>query len=150
MDIRFENREKFKVCGYKIVSDEENFERDVEPLWNKHETELRKIPESKSCLYGVTWYKDKTQGLYYYLVGVETAKPQDDMVCVEVPAAHFIVATIPKGMTRLEAWWNLPFEDVVPAKGYAPDESHGIYFEFYDKNGNFEIWAPVIPMNKQE
>ena len=141
MEIRFENRDKFKVYGYLIESDEENFERDVEPLWKKHENELRQIPESKSCLYGVTWYTDETHQRYYYLVGIETSKPQSDMVCVEIPAGHFVIATIPKGMTRLEAWWKY-FEDV-PSRGYAPDEKHGIYFEFFDKNRNFEIWAPV-------
>ena len=60
MEIRFENRDKFKVCGYKIISNEENFERDVEPLWKKHENELRNIPESKSRLYGVTGGLDET------------------------------------------------------------------------------------------
>jgi len=145
MNIRFENRDKFKVCGYMIESDEENFEHDVGQLWNKHENELKKIPESNSCLYAVTWYTDETQERYCYLVGIETNKPHNEMVCVEIPAGHFVIASIPKGMTRLEAWWNY-FEDV-PAKGYAPDESHGIYFEFYDKNGNFEIWAPVKPID---
>ena len=141
MEIRFENKEKFKVCGYLIESDEENFEHDTGQLWSKHENELKKIPESNSCLYAVTWYADKAQERFHYLVGIETDKPYEDMVCVEVPAGHFVIASIPKGMTRLEAWWKY-FEDV-PAKGYAPDESHGIHFEFYDKNGNFEIWTPV-------
>jgi len=145
MKIRFENREKFKVCGYKIVSNEENFERDVEPLWNKHENELRKISDSKSCLYGVTWYADETQEQYFYLVGIKTDNIQGEMTCIEIPAGYFVVVTIPKGMTRLEAWWKY-FEDV-PARGYAPDESHRIHFEFHDEKGNFEIWTPVKPID---
>jgi hypothetical protein len=51
-------------------------------------------------------------------------------------------------MTRLEAWRNY-FENI-SATGYASDESHGIYFEFYDKNGNFELWAPVKRIDQQE
>ena len=142
MEIRFENREQFKVCGYQTETNSENNDRDLEQLWSKHENELRKNPESKSCLYGVMWYTDATHQRYCYLLGIETCNPQSDMVCVEVPKGHFAVATVPKEMTGIEAWTEFFFKEI-PARGYAPDESHGIYFEFFDENGNCELWTPI-------
>jgi predicted transcriptional regulator YdeE len=146
MEIRFENRDKFKVCGYVTETNSENSEHDGGQLWINHENELREIPESKSCLYGVIWYTDETHERYCYLLGIETDKFQGNMVCVEVPTGHFAVAAVPKGMTEVEAWTEFFFKEI-PARGYAPDESHGIYFEFYDKNGNCELWTPVKPIN---
>jgi len=146
MKIRFENRNKFKVYGYLKETNSENNDYDLGQLWSKYESELRQIPESKSCLYGVTWYTDETHKRYYYLLGIETDKLKDNMVCVEVPTGYFAVATVPKEMTEVEAWAEFFYKEI-PAKGYAPDENHGIYFEFYDKNRTCELWTPVKPID---
>ena len=142
MEIRFENRDQFKVYGYVKETNSENNDQDGGCLWKKHENELRENPESKSCLYGVLWYTDETHQRFCYLLGIETSKHQSDMVCVEVPAGHFAIATVPKGMTEKDAWTEFFFKEI-PERGYAPDESHGIYFEFYDENGNCELWTPI-------
>jgi len=142
MEIRFEDREKFTVCGYITETSSENNDHDLRKLFTRHEDELRKMPESKSCLYGVIWYTDETHQRYCYLLGIEANKQQSNMVCVEVPTGHFAVAAVPKGMTVVEAWTEFFFKEI-PARGYAPDESHGIYFEFYDENGNCGLWIPV-------
>ena len=52
MEIRFENRDMFKVCGYMIETNSENNDHDLEQLWTNHENELKQIPESKSCQIG--------------------------------------------------------------------------------------------------
>jgi hypothetical protein len=51
MEIRFENRDKFKVCGYMTETDSENNDRDLDELWRKHEAGLKQTPESKSCVW---------------------------------------------------------------------------------------------------
>ena len=147
MEIRFESRDKFKVCGYVKETNLENASNEVGQLWDTYENELRKIPESKSCLYGVMWYTDDTYKRYCYLIGIETDKIQDDMVSVEIPAGDFAVATVPEEMTDVEAWTDFFFEEL-PAIGYVPNEGHEIYFEFYDKNGNCELWTSVKPIEK--
>jgi len=142
MKIRFENRDKFSVCGYVKETDLENAPREVGQLWDKYENELRKIPDSKSCLYGVMWYTDETHQRYCYLLGIETDKIQGDMVCVEIPAGYFAVATEPEEMTENEAWTEFFFKEI-PSRGFMPDEQHGIYFEFYNEKGDCELWTPV-------
>ena len=145
MKIRFENRDKFKVCGYVTESDQENNDRDLEELWSKYEDKLRKMPESKSCVYGVMWYTDETHKRYCYLLGIETDEFQNDMTFVEVPTGHFAVATVPKEMDAKEAWAEF-FYKAIPASGFMPDENHGIYFEFFNQNGDYELWTPIKPM----
>ena len=145
MEIRFENRDKFKVYGYMTETDSENNDHDLGQLWINYENELKKIPESNSCLYGVMWYTDETHKRYCYLLGIETSKLHDDMVCVEIPTGHFAIATVPKGMTGVEAWTEFFFQEL-PAKKIMPDESHGIYFEFFDENNNCELWTPIKPI----
>ena len=146
MKIRFENREKFNVCGYVVETTLENNNRDLGDLWNKYERELKENSESKSCLYGVMRYTDETHQRYSYLLGIETDRLQGDMVCMEVPAGHFAVAAVPKEMTGNEAWTEF-FYKGIPAKGFMPDESHGVYFEFFNKNGDYELWTPVKPID---
>ena len=146
MEIRFENRDKFKVCGYMTETNSENNDHDLGQLWTNHENELKQISESKSCLYGVMWYTDETHKRYCYLLGIETNKLRDDMVCVEIPTGHFAVATVPTGMTGVEAWTEFFFQEL-PAKKFIPNENHGIYFEFFDENSNCELWTPVKPID---
>ena len=144
MNIRFENRNKFTVCGYQRETNSENNDHDLGQLIARHENELREISES---LYGVMWYTDDTHQRYCYLLGIETDKCQGDMTCVEVPAGYFAIATVPKGMTGVEAWTEFFFKEI-PALGYLPDEKHGIYFEFFDETGDCELWTPLKPMVK--
>ena len=48
MKIKFENRDKFKVCGYVKEADLENATNEVGQLWDTYENELREIPESQT------------------------------------------------------------------------------------------------------
>jgi len=149
MNIRFENRNKFTVCGYQTETNSENNGHDLGQLFARHENELREVSESKSRLYGVMWYTDDTHQRYCYLLGIETNKCQGDMVCVEVPAGYFAVASVPKGMTEVEAWTDFFFNEI-PALGYLPDEKHGIYFELFSETGDCELWTPVKSAEKYE
>lgn len=144
MNLRFEERDTFRVCGYAVEANLDNNDKVLGELWLKHEDKLRKMPEGNSCLYGVTWYTDETHKQYYYLLGIESfgQGDLDDMNCVEIPKAYFAVMKIPKGMSAVDAWTDFFYKEI-PASGYIPDEKHGIYFEFYDENGNCELWTPV-------
>lgn len=147
MKIRFENRDKFKIYGYMAETNSDNNDHDLALLWTKYEMKLKQIPDSNSCLYGAMWYTDETHKQYCYLLGIETNKFQDDMLCLEIPTGYFAIATVPQEMTGVEAWTEF-FAQELPAKRLVPDENHGIYFEFFDKNGCYELWAPIKPINK--
>ena len=141
MKIRFEKLNDFTVHGYAIETVLSSCEKDVGQLWEQYKEGILSIPESKSCLYGVMWYTENH--MYFYLLGMRSEKPpKSDMMMVAIPAAHFAVATVPRDMDTVEAWTQY-FEKELPALRYEPDAEHGKYFEFYDENGNCELWTPV-------
>lgn len=141
MEIRFEDRDGFSVYGYAVETILSSAEKEVGALFENHEEGLLSIPEGNGSLYGVMWYTENHR--YYYHLGIHSNKvPLDDMAEVVIPAAHFAIATIPEGMDAFEAW-TFYFEEELPRLGYAPDAEHGTYFEFYDSNGNCELWTPV-------
>ncbi|MCL2116750.1 MAG: effector binding domain-containing protein [Methanobrevibacter sp.] len=145
MKMRFENRDTFKIFGYSKETNIENNNEDLEQLWSKHETELRKIPEGNSCLYGVIFYTDESHQNYSYFLGVELPVAKfNNMDHVEVPSSYFAVATVPKEMNAIEAWTEFFYKDISES-GHIVNENHGIYFEFHDEKGNFELWTPVKP-----
>ena len=39
----------------------------------------------------------------------------------------------------------------IPEAGYAPDEAHGFYFEYYPDEvyGRCELWTPVVHVSKE-
>jgi len=58
--IQLKKREAFKVYGYVTETSAENNDRDIGLLWSQDESILKKIPESKGRLYGVSWYTDES------------------------------------------------------------------------------------------
>ena len=145
MQIRFENKEGFSVCGYAVETHLSSCDKDVGQLWEKYEDTLLDLPESKGCLYGVMWYTEHHR--YFYLLGIKSGeRPISDMTEVMIPAAYFAIATVPENTNTIEAWTEC-FEKNLPRLGYIPDAEHGKYFEFYDANKARELWTPV---HKQE
>ena len=65
-----------------------------------------------------------------------------EMAYVEIPQGYFAVATVPKEILNSEAWTEF-YSKEIPAKGFIPDENYGIYFEFFDETGNYELWTAV-------
>jgi len=142
MEIQIKQQNDFIVHGYAVETILSSCEKDVGQLWEKYKEDLLSIHESKSCLYGVMWYTENHK--YFYLLGLKSEKmPKSDMTAVVIPAADFAVATVPSDMDTVEAWTQY-FEKELPVLGYEPDAGHGRYFEFYDENGNCELWTPVI------
>lgn len=141
MKIRFENKNDFVVQGYAVETILSSCENDVGQLWAQHKDSLLAISESQLCLFGVMWYTHDHK--YFYLLGIQAGKPlNSNMISIEIPAAHFAVATVPKNMTEIEAWTQY-FEKELPSLGYIPDAEHGRYFEFYNADGACELWTPV-------
>jgi predicted transcriptional regulator YdeE len=70
--------------------------------------------------------------------------PQDAMLKV-VPPANYAVAKIDAGTSLVDTWTEF-FYTAIPSRGFAPDESHGFYFEYYPKttDGDCELWVPVV------
>ena len=144
MKIQLKKREAFKVYGYVTETNAENNDRDIGLLWSQYESVLRKIPESRGQLYGVIWYTDESHKRYCYFLGFESSREYNDYDFIEIPSGNFAVAKVSKKMTEMEAWTEF-FYNAIPANNLVPDEKHGLYFEFYNENGNCELWAPVIP-----
>ena len=141
MKIRFEKLNDFIVHGYAIETVLSSCEKDVGQLWEQYKEAILSTPESKSSLYGVMWYTENH--MYFYLLGMRSEKlPKSDMMTVTIPSANFAVATVPRDMDTVEAWTQY-FEKELPALNYEPDAEHGKYFEFYDENGNCELWTPI-------
>lgn len=146
MKIRFEDRSGFSVYGYAVETVLNSCESDVGQLWERYEKALLDIPEGHLYLYGVMWYTENHR--YYYHLGIQAKKPpKNDMAVVEIPAAHFAIASVPKNMDTVEAWTQY-FEKELPLLGYVPDAEHGRYFEFYGPNGACELWTPVKMANR--
>ena len=143
MRIRFENRNAFNVIGYSIETDLSSNDKDIGLLWRECKEKLMIMPESLSNLYGIIWYTKNHR--YNYLLGIEKNdrfQSIEQYSIIKVPAAYFAVASVPNRMTAAEAWTEY-FEKELPARNYAPDDKHGIYFEFYNEFGNCELWTPV-------
>jgi len=145
MDIRFESRDTFHVSGYSVETTYSSHEKDTGLLWEKYGDKLKSISENGSCLYGATWYTDKENEKYSYLLGIEKQDktPIDKFAtCVEIPAAYYTVATVPDNMTLFDAWVEL-FEKGLPSVGCDYKEGEKL-FEFFNEHGVCEIWVPVV------
>jgi len=142
--IQLKKIEAFKVYGYVTETSAENNDRDIGLLWSQYESILKKIPESKGRLYGVSWYTDESHKRYCYFLGFESSREYNDYNYVEIPSGNFAVTKVPTKMTEKEAWTEF-FYKLIPASNLVPDEKHGRYLEYYDEKGNCELWAPVKP-----
>jgi len=141
MDLRFEKRDTFYVSGYSVETNEASLEEDVALLRKKYEDKLRMISDR---LYFVAWEGQASENDMIYHFSVETPEvTPDGMTRVEVPATHFAVATVPAGVSVLEAWYEF-FEKGIPALGATIDTDYDIYFECFDENGVCELWIPVV------
>ena len=148
MNIRFENRSEFSVYGYAVETILNSNGNDTGRLWENYKDALLRVPESKSCLYGVLWYTEEHR--YFYLLGIQSEKPpMGGMTAVVIPAALFAVAAVPSHMNATEAWTQY-FETELPALHYVPEAKHGKYFEFYNADGECELWTPVTKQLEQD
>ena len=144
MDVRFEDRGAFLVSGFAAETSPTTNETDLRALWSEYKDKLTSMPESRNSLYGVLWYTENRS--FFYLLGIESGEAalEGPSTRVEIPAARFAVAKVPAYKTASESWTVL-FDKELPERGFAPDQEHGKYFEYYDENGDCELWTPVIP-----
>jgi len=152
MDFQIIPRGAFAVCGYAVETTIENNDADISGLYSdvlgtEKEDALLALLGAQPGYYGLEWY---TQGQksFFYLLGKAVDKnndiPQGAMLKL-IPPANYAVAKSAAGSSIIDAWTEF-FYTVIPSQGYAPDESHGLYFEYYPKltDGDYELWAPVV------
>ncbi|MDR2038872.1 MAG: GyrI-like domain-containing protein [Bacteroidales bacterium] len=147
MDIRLEEHKSFVVCGYSVLTDLENGDRDVGKLWSGHKEELQGLSGKSSGLYGVMWYTDDTHKQYFYMLAVMIDHMEKDhagsnIQRLEIPEGLYAVASLPDGADLGEAWTEFYFKEL-PARRLETDHQHGIFFEWYSANGGVELWNPV-------
>ena len=151
MNLRFEKRKKFYVSGYPMETSEESLEKDCATLRAKYEDKLKSISEhlyfaSFMSKGGVMVSPRIEGGVMVYLLGVETTSPNpvtEGAICIEIPTAHFAIATVPEGAPILTTWYEF-FEKGIPSLGATIDMDYNFYFESFDKNGVCELWIPVV------
>ncbi len=153
MKPRFECRPEFCVCGCAAKTTLSGNDADIAALYHDffragRDQELKKLPGCQSGYYGLEWYTDGHKS-FFYLLGkaVDASAPvPPGMMMKCVPAAQYAVVSLPAKSNLTDAWTQF-FYTVIPESGYAPDEAHGCYFEYYpqDIHGACELWTPVIP-----
>lgn len=152
MDIEIKHRNKFYICGYTVETTLENNDADISRLYSsffgtEKERSLPGLPGCRPGYYGLEWYTEGHKSFFYLLgreVSGECGAPEGSLL-KSVPPAEYAAAKFPAGSSLIEAWTEF-FNSAIPAAGYAPDEKHGFYFEYYpeDVRGVFELWTPVI------
>jgi len=145
-------RATFYICGYTVETTAAQNEQDVSALYQDFfdtgkEAVLLRSPGSKKGYYGLSWY---TQGheTYCYLLGIEVGKenePPTGALLKTMGKTTYAVAHYPQGKDIIEAWNEFFYTDI-PQAGYAPNEQHNLYFEYYpeDVRGAYELWVPVL------
>jgi predicted transcriptional regulator YdeE len=152
MIVQTVSRESFHICGFATETTLENNDADIAVLYRDFfatgkEQALLRLPGCQHGCYGLEWYTEGHKS-FFYLLGKEVSSEAEvpaGALIKHIPAALYAVARIPAETSLVEAWTEF-FYTAVPDRGYAPDENHGFYFEFYPKNVNgvCELWAPVI------
>ena len=149
MKTRVEYKEKFNVYGYTSpLLNEASHEREVTLLRENYESKLKSILKDGDSLNFVIWFEDETHWFYHF--GVETWDnfADEDATCVEVSGGYYFVGTFSTDVPISEAWEQLMGVDVNSTPVVEIIE-HGTrkYFERFDKDGNYELWAPIVNQN---
>jgi len=155
MRLEIVKRDGFCICGYAVETNAANNDADLSQLFayffsEDREKSLLDLTGGKKGYYGLSWYTAGHES-YYYLLGIEVAadaQPPDGAILKVIPPAEFAVARFSAEDDIMKAWTEF-FYAAIPAEGYAPDEGHGYYFEFYpeDVHANYELWTPVVRSN---
>ena len=143
MNLRFEKRDTFYVHGFSVETGGATIEKDCVTLKEKHEGKLKSISD---CLYYLTWSPNgyESEDLVCH-IGVESTGltlTTEGATSVELPAARYAVATVPKGVSVITAWQEF-YEKGIPSLNAEIDLNYGIHFESFDANGVCELWIPV-------
>lgn len=150
--VELTERGAFCVCGYAVETTPEHNDRDVSKLYkdffqDDKETVLRLLSGSKNGFYGLSWYTHGHER-YCYLLGVEVANTNSapaNALIKTIAKTTYAVARFPGGADIIEAWNRFFYTDI-PSAGFAPNERHGYYFEYYPGSvyGSYELWVPVV------
>ncbi|MDR2967595.1 MAG: GyrI-like domain-containing protein [Methanobacteriaceae archaeon] len=145
-------RETFYICGYGV---ETTGDKNVEDLSNLYkdffasdkESILLGFSGSKKGYFGLMWYTSGHEK-YYYLLGIEVDKENElpeSAILKTVPKTTYAVAYYPHDKDAVEAWTEFFYTDI-SKEGYAINEQHNLYFEYFSENvdGDYELWAPVV------
>ena len=145
-------RETFHICGYAVETTAAQNDKDVCGLHKNFfdtgkETVLRRLKGSKKGYYGLLWYTQAHEK-FCYLLGIEVDKenaPPENAMLKTVAKTTYAVACYPHDKNAIEAWTEFFYTDI-PKEGYAPNEEHNLYFEYYPESvdGNYELWVPVV------
>ncbi len=150
------NKETFCVCGYAVETTLAQNDQDLAGLFKdffstNKESILLRLHGSKKGYYGLTWYT-QTHEKYCYLLGIEVGvgnEPPENALLKSVPETVYAVSGYPQDRDIIDAWNEFFYTDI-PKAGYAPNEQHNLYFEFYPESvhSNYELWVPVVKANE--
>lgn len=152
MEIKLVERDTFFMCGYAVETTSDQNDNDISALYSDFfssgkESVLKNLKGSQKGYYGLSWY---TQGhrQYYYMLGMEVGQDNTvppNAVIKKVPKTTYARAHFRQGEDIIKAWTEF-FYNEIPKAGFAVNEEHNLYFEYYPDsvNGQYELWVPVV------
>jgi predicted transcriptional regulator YdeE len=151
MDVKIiEIEEDILIGGFSIESTGENFNKDMEILYNDfiHNGKmgfLNNISKNKHEYYEVTWYHSDKEG-FKWLLGQKIINTADNLETKIIKKGKYAVAKFPPKYDKIKAWEDL-WSEGIPGIGYTPIEENdeNIAFMYYPNglDGENEIWALV-------
>jgi predicted transcriptional regulator YdeE len=137
------------IGGFLIKSTGENFNKDIEVLYNdfinngKMEL-LNNISKNNHEYYEVTWYQSDKEG-FKWLLGQKINKA-DGLDTKIIKKGDYAVSKFPPKYDKIKAWEDL-WSEGIPGIGYKAieEDNVNIAFMYYPKglDGENEIWALV-------
>ena len=154
MKTRIEYREKFNIYGYTSpLMNEVSYEREVALLWENYESKLKSILAEGDHLSFVIWFKDEQHWFYHFGVRRWDHFANENATCVEVPSGYYAVGTAVFDVPVADAW-NQLMDARLDAAGNVPvmeilEQANRKYLESYiDKDGNYEVWTPIVDVDE--
>lgn len=143
MIITFEEREAFSVFGYSVKTDLAHNDQDLKTLWDLRNHLLTQNASGDPCLYGILRLTDASH--YHYMLGVNAKGRQDiprNMSRIHLPGGSYACAKVISTLTAIQAWTQF-INLELPRLCCDVDKTQDIFFERYDKQGNYTLWAPA-------
>ncbi len=130
------------MVGYQVETDDENFDRDVDELFDKYKERRPTIENRKEAFSSISFKTKLGEGKWRYSIGTivnDFNQVPDDLVQIEIPAGLYVythfraddTATWRKARARAEAYI---LNKWLPSSNYELDEDAVAYeMEYHDK-----------------
>lgn len=150
MDIKLTKIDKdFIIGGFSIETTFEDNDKDLEILYNDfiHNGKmeyLNKITQNRKEYHLATWYTNKNEGKFKYLLGQKINEKEDNLEIKTIKNGEYAVSKFPPKYYTFKAWTEI-YNEGIPGIGYKFKEPEDIAFKYYPSgfDGEYELWVLV-------